>query len=170
MTPHLCECGCGLETKRSHGGRASTVKSGEYFRFIAGHYRRVDQVTRFYRKREGRLVHVARAERALGKPLPPKAVVHHADGTRDPNGPLVICQNQAYHRLLHMRMRIKAFGGNPNTDRVCVYCHQAKPIDDFVRITRPENTWHCRECSRANNRRARQSKLRASAAMTDQGA
>jgi len=58
------------------------------------------------------LAHRLRAERALGRPLPPGAVVHHADGSRSPDAPLVICQDQAYHLLLHRRMRVKAAGGD----------------------------------------------------------
>ena len=53
------------------------------------------------------------AERALGKPLPPGAVVHHWDenGTNNEPSNLVICPNEAYHKLLHRRMRaLKACG------------------------------------------------------------
>ncbi len=47
-----------------------------------------------------------RAEQALGHPLPPSAVVHHHtyDGDRSQ---LVICQDRAYHALLHQRMRAR---------------------------------------------------------------
>lgn len=50
--------------------------------------------------------HVWLAEKALGKPLPEKAVVHHmneqpADNYTPFN--LVICPDQAYHLLLHRR-------------------------------------------------------------------
>ncbi len=94
------------------------------------------------------LVHRQRAERALGKPLPRKAVVHHADGSRDENAQLVICEDQRYHGLLHVRMRVKAAGGNPNTDRICHYCQTVKPMDAFVRLSDPKyyNVWHCKQC------------------------
>ncbi len=156
----LCECGCGQETKRSHGGKRSTTPSGQYFRFVVGHYLRVGHSTRFYKKRDGRALHIQRAERALGKPLPRGAVVHHADGTMNPDGPLVICQDQGYHRFLHSRMRIRALGGHPDTHRVCRYCKTAKPLADFVRITKPANVWHCLICSRLNSKR-RKERLRA---------
>ena len=51
-------------------------------------------------------LHVLRAEKALGHPLPKGAVVHHVDGdVGNPNARLVICQDQAYHLLLHRRAR-----------------------------------------------------------------
>ena len=93
-----------------------------------GHYRMAGAA------RHCRPVHILRAERALGKPLPLGAKVHHADGAVDafdPFAPLVICQDEAYHKLLHLRMKIRAAGGNPNTDKVCSVCKQAKPLNAF---------------------------------------
>lgn len=51
------------------------------------------------------LEHIVIAESILGKPLPPKAEIHHVNGTRHDNTPsnLVICQDRAYHLLLHRR-------------------------------------------------------------------
>ncbi len=79
----------------------------------------------------GLAVHRFRAERALGYKLPRHVIVHHADGSTDENAPLVICENGAYHKLLHARMRIKAAGGNPNTDAVCKTCLRVKPKSEF---------------------------------------
>jgi hypothetical protein len=55
----------------------------------------------------GILDHVAVAERALGKKLPHGAIVHHVDEDASNNAPanLVICPSQAYHMLIHQRMR-----------------------------------------------------------------
>ena len=49
--------------------------------------------------------HVFLASKALGKPLPPQAVVHHVNKNPNDNRNynLVICENNAYHGLLHQR-------------------------------------------------------------------
>lgn len=54
-----------------------------------------------------RLEHVVIAERALGKPLPKKAKVHHVNGRKGDNKTtnLVVCPDQKYHLLLHARQR-----------------------------------------------------------------
>ena len=51
------------------------------------------------------LRHILVAEKALGKSLPVGAEVHHVDLDRSNDNPsnLVICQNRAYHKLLHKR-------------------------------------------------------------------
>lgn len=89
------------------------------------------------------VLHRARAEAALGHPLPVGAEVHHADGTRADNAPLVICQDSGYHHLLHQRMRIRAAGGNPNTDRICCRCKAVLPLTSFSKAQAT-----CRSCAR----------------------
>lgn len=175
LTDHLCECGCGGRTKSMVGtDRKRGHIRGEPFRFIQGHHvkgvsqtpdvvakradklrgRRFKQTVKGYRampmfnKVRPQYVHRARAERALGKPLPPKAVVHHADGTKAEDAPLVICEDNAYHRLLHARLRVKVAGGNPNTDKVCSDCQAVKP---FAAFNRHANSYMglstiCRDC------------------------
>ncbi len=69
------------------------------------------------------LEHIVIAERVLGHPLPPKAKVHHMNGIPNANANhnLVICENQAYHMLLHRRERaIRA--GAPAHWLSCRYC------------------------------------------------
>lgn len=102
-------------------------------------------------------VHRLRAERALGKPLPPKAEVHHADGTRDDDGPLVICEDRAYHMLLHVRLRVRRLGGDPNTDKWCPRCESIKPRTEFHvgRAWSDGLTPICKPCARAHSQRYR---------------
>ncbi len=132
-----CECGCGAFTTRVKQ-REGEYHAGDYRRFVRGHYRRLWPTKGYAEaaKQDGgrRIqVHRLRAERALGRPLPLDAVVHHADGSKRADAPLVICPDEAYHRLLHRRMAILRAGGNPNTDRICGKCRQAKPLSDFNR-------------------------------------
>jgi len=72
-----------------------------------------------------RLAHVEIAEKALGKPLPQGAIVHHADEDPSNNSPsnLVICPNQVYHMLLHRRARALDACGNADWLKCCI-CKQ----------------------------------------------
>lgn len=51
--------------------------------------------------------HILLAEKALGKPLPKGAIVHHTGLRHDNIGfmKLVICPDIAYHSLIHKRMK-----------------------------------------------------------------
>lgn len=102
--------------------------------------------------------HVVVAERALGKPLPPGAPVHHydGDGHNNANRNLVICQDEAYHMLLHRRQRVRDAGGNPNTDLFCSACRRPRPMELFavrktgVRAGAP--IAYCQPCNRERRR------------------
>ena len=73
--------------------------------------------------------HILLAEEALGRLLPEGAQVHHVDEDKGNNSPgnLVICQDQTYHRLLHLRTAAYRATGDP-TQRRCVFCKCWSPI------------------------------------------
>jgi hypothetical protein len=85
--------------------------------------------------------HIKVAQMALGKPLPAKAVVHHVDENKSNNAPenLVICPDEAYHRLIHRRMAAMDACGNPNY-RKCPVCNT---WDDPERLDKGNRHKHC---------------------------
>jgi HNH endonuclease len=72
---------------------------------------------------DGLAEHTRLAEKAVGKKLPITAQVHHFNKNRQDNSPgnLVVCQDSAYHALIHMRQKAYAACGN-KTFRKCSYC------------------------------------------------
>ena len=129
----LCACGCGEpapiapQTMTRYGwikGQARPYRQGHHAK---------NRPTKGYRVVGETRIHRVRAERALGKSLPPEAVVHHADGSKGDDSQLVICQDQAYHLLLHARMSVVSRGGNPNTEKICHTCQVLQPKSAFCR-------------------------------------
>lgn len=96
------------------------------------------------------------AEAALGRHLPTRAQVHHfdEDTQNNVNRNLVICQDQDYHQLLHVRTRILKAGGDPNRDAICKNCGP-RPVNSFNRQSSNRSTGVqgvCRDCSRSADR------------------
>lgn len=93
--------------------------------------------------REHRLV----AERALGKPLPAGAVVHHVDEDRlnNANGNLVVCPSQEYHALLHRRTDALSACGHADYLK-CVVC---KRYDSPANIKKGVSRTYHRACNAA---------------------
>ena len=90
------------------------------------------------------------AEESLGKSLPVGAVVHHVNGNKVDNRPsnLVICQDTAYHFLLHVRMRALRVCGHANW-RKCGYCGE---YDDPLKLIQKNHHRHWRNWDKAYRR------------------
>lgn len=175
----FCECGCGgvAPIARQSNPKRGHVK-GQPCRFIVGHNHMgttrksgyaVKYAPEHPKAQNGAVyLHVLIAEAALGRHMPDGVEIHHVDGNslNNSNRNLVICQDKAYHKLLHVRARTIAAGGDPDTERLCATCRSPKPFAAFNRMA--GNKSHglqnaCRECQRADQL-ARQAKRHANAA------
>jgi hypothetical protein len=160
LSGKLCNCGCGNETSLVSSNEAKTgLKKGEPRLFIRGHSqkgrlaerccnwkggrkRRLDGYVLLYMPDHPRatekyvLSHIIEAEKALGKLLPEKAVVHHHSSEQ-----LVICQNQAYHNLIHRRQRALMSCGHSHW-RKCSYCHQYDEVSNLYLSRDGQHTYH----------------------------
>ena len=97
--------------------------------------------------------HIAVAEKAFGRKLPCGAIVHHADRNKsnNENSNLVICPNDAYHLILHRRLRAMDACGNPNWVK-CWVCKTYSSPDDIV--VNGKNTHH-KKCVNEYQNKAR---------------
>ena len=96
------------------------------------------------------LEHRVIAEKALGKPLPIKAQIHHIDGNPNNNdrSNLVICPDEAYHRLLHRRSDAVAACGHADWIK-CSICGR---WDDKANMYQKRLGGYHNECRRLHRR------------------
>lgn len=145
-----CECGCGQKTRVSPQNYApyGWVK-GQPMRFMRGHnHSQLGEkhpswkggktvhggYSVIWQAEDGkyRQEHILNAEKAIGKKLPKKAIVHHIDGNKlnSSNNNLVICPDDAYHQNLHRRTRAYEASGHANWLK-CPYCKQYDSPDNL---------------------------------------
>ena len=172
----FCKCGCGQITKIAwRTDRSRNWTKGEPIHFILGHSTKgrfghsntnwkggrtlgmgysQTLLLGHHRSHSNGYVfdHTIIAEKALGKPLPPGSVIHHANGTK--SGPLVICQDNVYHLFLHQRMRAFKDCGHSNWLK-CSFCKQYDdPINMYVA---PNGHGIHRKCGAEYKKRKRRS-------------
>ena len=125
----FCECGCGnLAPLSKITNRRFGYIKGKPVRFISGHQFKVYppkhlnggksftdsgymliKVQNHPRANANGYVreHILVVEKVLGRFLPKGVEVHHINGKRNDNRPenLIVCQDSAYHKLIHQRQR-----------------------------------------------------------------
>jgi len=162
-----CHCGCGEKTNIHIWNRPKKgIFKGEPHRFIRGHNLQMREGNPCWKG--GRIIdpnggyakilmpdypradskgyvkeHIYIAEKAMGKTIPRGAQVHHHSPTQ-----LVICQDDAYHKLLHQRTRAFLACGNVHW-RKCWYCKQ---YDSPSNLTIRKTDCHHPNCKRKHLR------------------
>lgn len=135
----FCQCGCGEKTQiaRCNRPECGWIK-GKPIRFVTGHNARFNygEANSHWKggvktrgdgyimiKISGKyeMEHRLQAEKAMGKSLPLKAVVHHHTKTQ-----LVICEDSRYHNLIHKRTRAYIASGHADW----LLCRHCKNHDD----------------------------------------
>lgn len=166
----FCQCGCGSPTKiAGRNYRQLGLSKGEPFHYRRGHnpsttnvavngrlprhdgYTLVVDTDHPNAQVGGRILeHVLVVSTVLGKPIPPGVVIHHVDHDRsnNRNNNLVVCQDHAYHMLLHLRERALLACGNANY-RKCRFCQRWDDPEQLMRFT-TGNYYHsdCRSVHR----------------------
>jgi hypothetical protein len=104
--------------------------------------------------------HVLIAEKAIGRKLPKGAIVHHVDGNplNNAHTNLVVCPNQEYHMLLHVRSRAMTDCGNPDW-RKCVRC--LRHDDPTLMILHEDKRYTHRSCKQLYERERYQKRIAA---------
>lgn len=158
-----CECGCGSELRRDSKGRMPRFLGAHRAHRPAVPVRSHSQgyvlvrVPEHPRAHNGYVYeHLIVAEKALGRPVPLGVEVHHVNESPADNRPsnLVICEDKAYHQLLHRRARALRACGHADWVR-CGFCGR---WDDSARMwvhPRRPTMAHHRECARAGVRARR---------------
>jgi hypothetical protein len=146
-----CACGCGTRLKddRSVWAKGHNLINPNGYQTSGYVYQHILLHPRKQRTNNRIGQHILIAEKVLGKYLPQKSIVHHIDGNghNNENSNLVICENRAYHQLLHARQRAYNAVGDVQ-QRPCVVCGKYSPIIElsYRNGRKDQNCWWHGEC------------------------
>lgn len=160
-----CQCGCGgnagfySDTSKKRG-----YKKGQPRKFIKGHYAKTITPKGKYVDSDGYVniwrpyhpsatvrktvpEHRLVVEKVLGRNLKQVEIVHHADlnKSNNNNNNLVVCQDSAYHRLLHARTAAYFACGNANYKK-CHFCHQYDDVNNMTLLKKYNWAYH-KQCN-----------------------
>jgi hypothetical protein len=154
-----CQCGCGEKTsiaKRNFKGRG--LIKGEPVNYIQYHaHKGINKGTNNHNWNGGKTVlgkgyvyircmghpranskgyipeSWATVEKAIGRELHLGAIIHHVNGIKNDNRPgnLVVCPNEKYHRMLHVRAQALKECGRKDY-RKCYYCQIYDDINKLI--------------------------------------
>lgn len=142
-----CHCGCGEKTRLAkHTDHRRGHVKGQPVKYVAHHFahnggRWIDPDGYTMRRRPGHsrargngyvAEHILVVEAALGRPVPLGRPVHHVNHDRSDNRGmnLVLCENDAYHKLLHQRQRALDMCGHPDW-LCCSLCTEYGPPESM---------------------------------------
>jgi hypothetical protein len=168
-----CQCGCGSKVGMYKQDRPlKGIIKGTFQRYLHGHNTLMES-NPFWKggkaiRSDGYAMisignnchtfeHILMCEKVLGKSLPKGVVIHHVNEKRNDNhnGNFVICQNIAYHMILHKRIKALKISGHADWEK-CQFCGE---YDDTSNIFHSKygQKYH-RECKRIYQSKYRKEK------------
>lgn len=129
-TPHYCR-------DKNPLWKGGKIKANGYVKIYKPEHHKADNRGRIYE-------HTLICENALGKLLPDGAEIHHVNENRGDNSPgnIVLCQDSAYHSLLHQRARALKECGHANWLKCCFCKQYDDPKNMDVRKRSPNGKGH----------------------------